>query len=314
MQHSERHSFIKFSFVLPAWKGNYLKGAIESILAQDCHDFELIVVDDCSPDNLEAIVQGFHDSRISYYRNEKNIGGKDLVEQWNHSLSYASGEYVVLATDDDLYEPAFLSSFIPLIDKYPDVELFRARILQVDADNHIMDIDTCYKEYLSKDEFVYHMLHGMRGGIPHYIFKREALLGKGGFVNFPKAWASDDATAIMMAEHGVVTSQEHLVRFRWSNINISSDKKLAREKVEARLAYGRWLEKNVTTIPRNNEWNMFWARHTNDFLPTYNKVTLISTLQGMGPWQKIKSLALVINHKELKNKDKWSVVYHVLVS
>lgn len=309
MQDSERHSFIKFSFVLPAWKGQYLKEAIESILAQDCHDFELIVVDDCSPDNLEAIVQGFHDSRISYYRNEKNMGGKDLVEQWNHSLSYASGEYVVLATDDDLYEPAFLSSFMPLIDKHPDVELFRARILQVDADNHIMDIDTCYKEYLSKDEFVYHMLHGMRGGIPQYIFKREALLEKGGFVNFPKAWASDDATAIMMAEHGVVTSQEHLVRFRWSNINISSDKTVIKDKIGARLLFYKWLKRNLTPIKPTSEKSLFLYSKIDQFIPTYNKLSLIAHLNNVSCVDKIRSLITILSYKDISIKDKLSIVY-----
>ena len=135
-----------FSFVLPAFKGKYLRESIGSILAQDYTDFELIVVDDCSPDSIREIVESYDDKRVSYYRNEQNIGGKDLVAQWNHCLEYAKGNYVILATDDDLYEPNFLSTFVPLIEKYPDVNLFRARILQVDSRNEIKYIDSCYKE------------------------------------------------------------------------------------------------------------------------------------------------------------------------
>ena len=181
---------MKFSFVLPAYKGRYLHDSISSILNQDFRDFELIVVDDCSPDPIREIVANFNDKRLSYYRNEQNIGGKDLVAQWNHCLEYAKGDYVILATDDDLYEPNFLSTFVPLIETYPDVNLFRARILQVNSRNEIKYIDRCYKEYLSPIEFRYHLMHGMKGGIPQYIFKRSALVEKGGFVNFPKAWAS----------------------------------------------------------------------------------------------------------------------------
>ena len=193
---------MKFSFVLPAYKGRYLRDSIESILRQDYQDFELIVVDDCSPDSLQEIVSSFQDSRVSYYRNEQNIGGKNLVAQWNHCLSYAKGEYVILATDDDLYEKNFLSSFVPLIEKYPFADLFRARVLVVDSENKIKEIDRCFKEHLTEAEFRYHMMHAIRGGIPQYIFRREALNAKGGFIDFPLAWGSDDATAMMMSQHG----------------------------------------------------------------------------------------------------------------
>lgn len=302
-----------FSFVLPAYKGKYLEQAISSIIAQDYKEFELVVVDDCSPDDIRGIVSGFHDDRISYYRNEENIGGHDLVAQWNHCLEYAKGDYVILATDDDLYEPNFLSVFVPLIEKYPDVNLFRARILQVDSRNEIKYIDSSYKEYLSPVEFRYHMMHGMRGGIPQYIFKRKALVEKGGFVYFPKAWASDDATALMMSDRGVVNSQEHLVRFRWSDINISGDRKYGLEKFTARLQFSRWLQQQRVEI--NNmadDWQRFYQQHVADYLPIYNKITLISTMNAMtwGHW--MKGVQMLKGSDMFSFKDKCSIVLRSL--
>lgn len=304
---------MKFSFVLPAYKGKYLRESIGSILAQDYTDFELIVVDDCSPDSIREIVDSYDDKRVSYYRNEQNIGGKDLVAQWNHCLEYAKGDYVILATDDDLYEPNFLSTFVPLIEKYPDVNLFRARILQVDSRNEIKYIDSCYKEYLSPVEFRYHLMHGMKGGIPQYIFKRSALVEKGGFVNFPKAWASDDATALMMSDRGVVTSQEHLVRFRWSDINISGDSKYGLEKFMARLQFSRWLqEQRVETNDMADDWQRFYKQHVADYLPIYNKITLISTMNAMtwGHW--IKGVQMLKGSDLFSLKDKISIVLRSL--
>ena len=297
-----------FSFILPAYKGRYLKESIGSILAQDYADFELIVVDDCSPDPIQQIVSEFKDERITYYRNEQNIGGKDLVAQWNHCLEYANGDYVILATDDDLYESNFLSSFVPLIKKYPDVNLFRARILQVDGQNEIKYIDSCYKEFLSLIEFRYHLMHGMRGGIPQYIFKREVLIGRGGFVSFPKAWASDDATALMMSDKGVVTSQEHLVRFRWSDINISSDKSVAVEKFKARLLFSQWLQENQIEPDGNAEWNRFYRKNVVDYLPIYHKVTLIQTMNMMTWGQWMKSVKILASCELFSFKDKCSVI------
>ena len=302
-----------FSFVLPAFKGKYLRESIGSILAQDYTDFELIVVDDCSPDSIREIVESYDDKRVSYYRNEQNIGGKDLVAQWNHCLEYAKGNYVILATDDDLYEPNFLSTFVPLIEKYPDVNLFRARILQVDSRNEIKYIDSCYKEYLSPVEFCYHLMHGMKGGIPQYIFKRSALVEKSGFINFPKAWASDDATALMMSDRGVINSQEHLVRFRWSDINISGDSKYGLEKFKARLQFSRWLqEQRVETNDMADDWQQFYQQHVADYLPIYNKITLISTMNAMtwGHW--IKGVQMLKDSDLFSLKDKISIVLRSL--
>lgn len=304
---------MKFSFVLPAYKGKFLREAINSILAQDYTAFELIVVDDCSPDPIREIVAGYDDKRISYYCNEKNVGGKDLVKQWNHCLEYAKGDYVILATDDDLYEPNFLSTFVPLIEKYPDVNLFRARILQVDSRNEIKYIDSCYKEYLSPVEFRYHLMHGMKGGIPQYIFKRSVLVEKDGFVNFPKAWASDDATALMMSDRGVVNSQEHLVRFRWSDINISGDRKYGLEKFTARLQFSKWLQQQrVETNDMPDDWQQFYRQHVADYLPIYNKITLISTMNAMTLGHWIKGVQMLKGSDLFSLKDKISIVLRSL--
>ena len=307
------NSAAKFSFVLPAYKGRYLHEAIESILTQDSSDFELIVVDDCSPDPILKIVEQFHDSRISYYRNGKNIGGKDLVAQWNHCLEYAKGDYVILATDDDVYESNFLSSFVPLIEKYPEVDLFRARVVNVNSDNKILWIDRCYKEFLSPLEFRYHKMHGMLGGIPNYIFRRKALVSIGGFVSLPLAWGSDDVTAIALAGNGVVTSQEHLVRFRWSDINISSDRKhTGYEKLSARLQQIKWLEEHPVENNVIGAWRDFYQKQVVDFIQIYAKQLMISQISVMPKIQWLSAFKLVRNSGHFSSKDICSIFYHSL--
>ena len=71
---------------MPAYKSQFLHKAIESILNQTYRHFELIVVDDKSPDNLKEIVDDFTDDRIVYKSNSKNIGGKDLIKNGARSL------------------------------------------------------------------------------------------------------------------------------------------------------------------------------------------------------------------------------------
>ena len=77
---------VKYSFVLPAYKACFFREAIESILNQTYSEFELIIVNDASPEDLDSIVNSYSDERIRYYRNKENIGGRDLVAQWNECL------------------------------------------------------------------------------------------------------------------------------------------------------------------------------------------------------------------------------------
>ena len=111
------------SFILPAYKRKHLKSAIDSIIAQTVQDFELVVVDDNSPENLADVVRCC-DVRIKYYRNARNIGGTDLVAAWNHAMKYAIGEWCVLASDDDEYLPDYLEEMLRLACKYPKCDLF----------------------------------------------------------------------------------------------------------------------------------------------------------------------------------------------
>ena len=89
------------SFVMPAYKGQWLSSAVESILAQTYTNIELIVVNDCSPDDLDGTMAQYDDPRIRYYHNKENLGGKYLTKQWEHCIQFARGEYLVIAADDD---------------------------------------------------------------------------------------------------------------------------------------------------------------------------------------------------------------------
>lgn len=71
MQQSEKYLF---SITVPAFKAQYLAECIDSILTQTYSCFELIIVNDASPQNLDKIISQYHDERIRYFKNEKNCG------------------------------------------------------------------------------------------------------------------------------------------------------------------------------------------------------------------------------------------------
>src|SRR5215469_15348880 len=89
----------KVSFVVPCYKlGHLLAECIHSILSQSYQDFEVLVMDDCSPDNTPEVAKSFGDQRIKHIRNEPNLGH---LRNYNKGIGLAKGEYVWLISADD---------------------------------------------------------------------------------------------------------------------------------------------------------------------------------------------------------------------
>jgi glycosyltransferase involved in cell wall biosynthesis len=112
----------RVSVVMPTFNyGRFLDEAILSVLNQTYTDFELIIVDNHSLDNTDAVVNKYlSDPRVHYHKNEKNIG---LVNNWNLCLSYANGEYIKFLNADDKFHPQILNKFVSVLDEHPDVTL-----------------------------------------------------------------------------------------------------------------------------------------------------------------------------------------------
>lgn len=63
------------SFVVPCYKlAHLLAECVSLILAQTFEDFEVLIMDDCSPDNTMEVATSFRDRRVRYVRNDRNVG------------------------------------------------------------------------------------------------------------------------------------------------------------------------------------------------------------------------------------------------
>ena len=108
----------RISVCIPTYRGAAtLAAAIESVLMQTEPDFELIVIDDGSPDDTRSVVERFADKRLSYVRNERNLGPQG---NWNRCLELASGAYFKLLPHDDLLHPRCLERQSAVLDADPD--------------------------------------------------------------------------------------------------------------------------------------------------------------------------------------------------
>lgn len=102
------------SIIIPVYKVEaYLADCINSVLAQTCTDFELILVDDGSPDSCGELCDRYaaRDSRISVIHQEN--GGLSAAR--NAGLDAAKGEYIMFVDSDDWIEPDTLEVMLPLL-------------------------------------------------------------------------------------------------------------------------------------------------------------------------------------------------------
>ena len=103
------------SVICPVFESEeFLPDCLRSLLNQTSRDFEIVVVDDCSPGECEAIVNDFRSSGrpIRYVRNERNRG--TLFCRFEGARA-SSGEYVMFLDSDDMAEPNFIETLHQLI-------------------------------------------------------------------------------------------------------------------------------------------------------------------------------------------------------
>jgi glycosyltransferase involved in cell wall biosynthesis len=301
---------VEFSFVMPSYKINYIRQAINSVLHQTYSNFELIIVNDASPENVYDVVRTFDDNRISYFENQENIGGKDLIENWNQCLNYAQGEYVILASDDDIYKPTFLKEINDLILKYPECNVIRSRVQRINSVGKVTNMDCLYPEYMSQAEFIYYWAKGMIKCISNYVFKRDYFVNHGNFINFPLAWFSDDATVIKMSGNGIASTKNVLFEFRSSDINISmiNNKQSLKIKLISVDLFNRWIYDYLNNNKLLND---------NYLNPTYNihkyLVDMISKIVSNLTYRDILYvIQYLYKNKILYTKEKINVLINYL--
>lgn len=238
------------TIAIPAYKATYLEESIRSAVNQTYKNIEIVVVNDHSPYDITPIVESFHDERIRYYINEENIGGKDLVAQWNKCLSYAQGEYFCLLCDDDTYEPQFVEKLLGLAEQYPDVDVFRARAKMVDKNGKLLDFYSSSPSFETAYDYMFHKLKGFRlQAIPEFMLRVSHMREMGGYYSLPRAWGSDSISMFLLGmENGIASTNDVLISLRQSDENISFNfKDDSREKMEAAEQYRKKCKELIST-------------------------------------------------------------------
>ena len=127
------------SVIVPNYNhGTFLQQRITTILKQTYQDFELLLLDDNSPDkSLEIIYKYAEHPKVSQIIvNEVNSGSS--ISQWKKGIQAASGEYIWIAESDDYAAPDLLENLVPLLESDDAIALAYAQSKQVDEKGDII--------------------------------------------------------------------------------------------------------------------------------------------------------------------------------
>jgi len=126
----------KVSVCIPSYNhARYIGASIESVLAQSFEDWELVIVDNFSTDDTQAVVKSFRDPRIRSYASDRNVG---LVRNWNRCVSLARGEYVGILPADDIYLPRMLERSVAMLDAHPRLGFTYAACNYIDESGSVI--------------------------------------------------------------------------------------------------------------------------------------------------------------------------------
>ena len=124
----------RVSIAVPTYNcEKYIAQSLESLLGQSYGDFELVISDNASTDNTEAVCRQYaaQDKRVRYVRRSENIGGPG---NFRYVFSLCSGEYHKWSTADDHWHPDFLKEAVAVLDQKPDVVLCYPKTRKIDPE------------------------------------------------------------------------------------------------------------------------------------------------------------------------------------
>jgi glycosyltransferase involved in cell wall biosynthesis len=294
---------LPLAIVIPAYKARFLTATLRSIAAQTCQRFVVYIGDDASPEDLHSLCRPWADHMdLRYHRFEQNLGGFDLVGQWQRCIDLSTEPWVWLFSDDDLMASGCVERLLQAVEEEGQHQpLFHFNVEKIDAQGQLLLVEPEFPPMLSSRAFAIARLRfQLSSYAPDYAFDRAHFLNHGGFQAFPRAWCSDDATWIKLsAGHGIRTLSDAKVGWRLSGANISSQHtEDAEQKIQALAAFATWLDGHLASHPPEAgepedgevlRWVRGWffkqieiMRHSFGAWPALRLLWQISAVRGMG--------------------------------
>lgn len=124
------------SVIMPVFNAEkYIKKAIDSILNQTYSFLELIIVEDCSTDSTQKVIEAYNDSRIKKIFNERNHG---ISYSTNRAITESKGEYLAIMDDDDIATLDRLEKSVNYLKRHPEISLVFGNAIIINENDQLV--------------------------------------------------------------------------------------------------------------------------------------------------------------------------------
>ena len=218
---------MRLAIIIPTYKVTFLDQALNSLAMQTNKNFKVYIGDDCSPYDINAVCERYKSIiQLEYFRFETNLGGTDLVKQWERCVAkMGEEEWLWLFSDDDIADNTCVEKFYEAINLTKGFyDVYRFNTCVIDKDNNFLSAAEESPTFENAMDLAINILLWKRGNsMPDHIFKKEKYIELNGFIDFKYAQSSDWATSINFAyDKGLYTIKGPIVKWRYSDENVSA--------------------------------------------------------------------------------------------
>jgi glycosyltransferase involved in cell wall biosynthesis len=188
-------------------KERYIAETLRSVLQQTFTDFELIVLDNASPDRSGEIARSFHDPRVTVVANPTTVSP---IDNFNKVVSLSHAPLVKVLCADDVLHPNCLGRQLSVITDDPSLAMVSSRMNMIDEQGSVVSRDRCLRTpdlvgHQGRAAIVRRLVrHGGNpvGGVNNVVFRRDAYDAAGGFSDAVDFFAADIGLWVRLLEHG----------------------------------------------------------------------------------------------------------------
>jgi hypothetical protein len=216
------------AIVIPYFKLTFFEETLQSLAAQTDKRFTVYIGDDSSPENPTMLLDKFkNEFEFVYHCFENNIGGTNLVKQWERCIAMTNNEqWIMILGDDDYLTDNVIEQF------YAHYSIFNtksnlvryASITIVQKQNFKGNISFNPDWETATDAYYRKLQKLTRSSLSEYVFLK-ASFERHHFYNYPLAWNSDDRAWLDFSEDKPIYSiNDSVVCVRLSDLNITGKK------------------------------------------------------------------------------------------
>jgi glycosyltransferase involved in cell wall biosynthesis len=172
----------------------YIKSALESCFKQTYTDYEIVMIDTSSHNQMRELVSSYGEAgkKIRYFH---NAGRPSITSKLNQLVAESRGEWMLILCDDDYLEPDFLSTLSHHIQNYPSASLIRCRYRLIDHAGKELRLDRLSPFQSKPFEFLRDIFlpesQTFKMNISGILFPRDLLKSLGGFKELYRGWHVD---------------------------------------------------------------------------------------------------------------------------